>query len=234
MGLLGIQGQVGLEWLNSKAGEDFAHSSYRRLLQNYSPTFENSQKSGFKIEIAGDHLSVAIGFCLCDIPCTVVGIEVSRTGYDKEENANRFESYFVGSCVFVPDIGCVFKGIIFLYTEGIEAGTGRSVDHCGTDGVMGNLESKIDFTAAVHIILKILFQGSIFDFGLYKQVVPVALDADIIIIVAVDEGGIRKQAAVEDMVPTDGSGTVSVIDTELPADAEYIFSKVTREYTRLF
>ena len=93
--------------------------------------------------------------------------------------------------------------------------------------MMGYLESKIDFIVAVHIVLKVLFQGSIFDFGLYEQVVPVALDADIIIIVAVDEGGIGKQAAVEDMVPASGRGAVSVIDTELTADTEYIFSKIT-------
>jgi len=92
---------------------------------------------------------------------------------------------------------------------------------------VNDVESELHSAGGIDIILQVLFNGKIPDDGNQFQVVIVLVDIDVIIVVAVNKGGVGKEAAVKYMIPAECGCGIAPLDPEYICKSQYIPPEIT-------
>jgi hypothetical protein len=95
--------------------------------------------------------------------------------------------------------------------------------------MMDRVESEVDLIIGIYKILQVFLQVQVPDMRCYIDVIVIGVDPDLVAVVAIDEGGVGKEPAVEDMVPAGGTGGITIIDAEGLAKTQVVTSKIARE-----
>src|SRR5258708_5144015 len=131
-------------------------------------------------------------------------------------------------------INGAFQGI-FLVQRNIIVFRGLG-SHCltGLRNMVVNVDAEIELIAGIQIIIKILFEMIVGDRRRNPDIVSVTGELRIVIVVAVDQGGIGKQLVIEDMVPAEGGRRVAPVDAGAAFNVQYILSEITRQKNTIF
>src|ERR1022692_3276693 len=128
---------------------------------------------------------------------------------------------------FMRYVSCILQIIFFWQVKGIEAGALRYIDDAGRKSVMYRIYPEFERVGRVDIILQIFFKRKITYLGYKVYIVIVGIDVDDVIVIAVDEGCVGEEAAIEYMVPSGSTGGIAPLDAECIGERKHIPAEVS-------
>src|SRR6186713_705536 len=95
--------------------------------------------------------------------------------------------------------------------------------------MIDDIDPEIDLIAGTGIILQILLEMEVPDKRSDADIIVPGIDPDIIIILAIDQGSIGEQPAVEQMVPAQGRCGIAIVDPESIAEPKIVLAQIARK-----
>src|SRR6185437_14609100 len=90
------------------------------------------------------------------------------------------------------------------------------------------------FVAGIGIILQIFLEMIIPNIRGNADIIISRIDPDIIVVLTIDQGCVRKQPAAQDMIPPESGRSIAIVKTESISQAKIIFSKIPRQINMIF
>src|SRR6185437_16754988 len=98
------------------------------------------------------------------------------------------------------DVDGILQAIFILQREGIVTGARGGVDYPRGDDMVDHAEAEIDLTRCVDKILQVFLEIGVADIRGEADIVVLAIDPDLITILAGDERCIEKKAVVKKLI----------------------------------
>ena len=92
--------------------------------------------------------------------------------------------------------------------------------------MIDHIQSEIDLIVGIGIILQVLLEMQVLYKGRDPDIVIPRIDPDIIIVIAIDQGSIGEHPAAENVIPSQHTGGIAIVDTECIAKSKLVFPKI--------
>src|SRR5882757_3522897 len=89
-----------------------------------------------------------------------------------------------------------------------------------------DINAKIHLIICIGIVLHVLLEMKVLDIRGDPDVIIPGIDLNIIIVFTIDQGGIGKKPAVENMVPAEGACYIAIIDAECVPETQIVLSEI--------
>src|SRR5690242_14598390 len=80
--------------------------------------------------------------------------------------------------------------------------------------MMDHANAEIDLIAGIDIVLQVVLQIEVPDIRRDIDIVVIRIDPDLIAVVAVNKGSIRKKPAVDDVIPPRRTRSIPIVDAK--------------------
>src|ERR1700754_1056816 len=100
--------------------------------------------------------------------------------------------------------------------------------------MMDHAKPKIDLIIRIPVILQILLEIKVPDIGSNVDVVVIRIDLDLIAVITIDQRSIGKKPAVKDMIPSERTRRISIIDPKSLTKSQVIAAKITGKIDPVF